>query len=339
MIAFNYMKRINGDIPNDDDNNQGSSGDIDDGEGSGSGNTGGGSDNTGGSSNDSNLIIVPSNDIVCVYYRMGATVTSEGLSMFEKENDTTYTNIDRSNLKLVYYSAENPGYFWDHRYEEYIELTNHWAFVDFNEYNGPDMEIKGRIMQFHEGFDITEFIWNDNEYFSCPFTEGGDAYIYPLYSNYEIKWDDININEGDAIGAIGKYTYIKDQNKWIKVDNDQTLNGSYYLKFYRVHDPILNDTIASLILYNNEQPLFALYSNPVTDKYDNEYETIIYPMIIPVSVEGKKMNGLKFSYNPNDDYEELVPIYDNIKYIFTDPYEDANCPTLHFENVEVTYKN
>lgn len=234
--------------------------------------------------------------------------------LFVKVDDKTFVNIYDENLKIIYYPSDST--------EEWTEgppisLANRFVIknVTTDKIYGFSDNNSTNILDFHQD----EFVYS-------PGFDGGSFFIRPIYKNYEIKWDGTNDQ------FVGKYTYDDPEKKWFKINEDSSLNSSLYLKLYSGFFNGWSQTCVFMVAYNNETPMYATFfgESGLSEEFG------IYEQMNVTITNGIKMNG----YYELDGwgwgtYQNLGI---NVQNSYLGDVNTVNCPSLYFEDINVTYK-
>lgn len=278
-----------------------------------------------GSSSGSTIDVAQS--VLGVVFEVGATSSvahNDIMGLFVNENETDYVCVDNSDIKIIYYPPECEDEYEDANGMGSVTLSNRYVLK--NATTGEIYAISNpsnNILNFYTG-EI------------APGCSYGAVDAKPIYKNYEIKWDGNSNNI-----AVGKYTYIEEEKKWIKINENGELDSSLYLKLYNYLSSYT--TYAFIVVYHNDDPMYASFSNPDFPGYllDDEGNLIAeYSQIDCTNKNGIKMTGLGWGYT--DDGGEGLFTYSgkfgiNVE-SFSGDLDTVDCPTLWFEDVNVTHK-
>lgn len=265
--------------------------------------------------------------VLGVVFEIGATSSvahNDIMGLFVNENETDYVCVDNSDIKIIYYPSECEDVYEDANGFGTVTLSNRYVLK-----NATTGEI----------YAISNPSNNILNFYSAEITPGccyGAVDAKPIYKNYEIKWDG---NSNNIV--VGKYTYIEEEKKWIKINENGELNSSLYLKLYNYLSSYT--TYAFIVVYHNDDPMYASFSNPDFPGYllDDEGNLIAeYPPTDCTNKNGIKMTGLGFGYNDDGGeglfkYSERFGI--NVESFYGD-LDTVDCPTLWFENIDAYYK-
>jgi hypothetical protein len=239
--------------------------------------------------------------------------------LFVKVDDETFVNIYDENLRIIYFPNDSDEMWTD--CPEPTPLANKFVLknVETNQIYGFSDNSSPNILDFRQ-----------EQPYNLPGFNGGWFIIRPIYKNYEIKWDGTNDQ------FVGKYTYDNEEKKWLKINEDGSLSSSLYL---RIYNGFFNDwyqTCVFMVAYNNETPMYATFFGEVPDNGE-EGAFGNYNGLMNVTVtNGIKMNGYydieSWGWNT---YQGLGV---NVQNSYPGDINTVDCPSLYFEDVNVTHK-